>query len=109
MLEALFGSKNRERVLQFLLARGEGYAREIAEFYASSLDPIQKQLEHLEAAGVLVSRRIGRTQLYRFNPRYAFLDELKALLERARLFYPEEEQERLLMKRKRPRRKGKPL
>ena len=109
MLEALFGSKNRERVLQFLSARGEGYAREIAEFYTSSLDPIQKQLERLEEAGVLVSHRIGRTRLYRFNPRYAFLDELTALLERARLFYPQEEQERLLMERKRPRRKGKPL
>ena len=29
MLEAIFGSKNRERVLQFILANDEGYAKEI--------------------------------------------------------------------------------
>jgi len=46
MLESLFGSKNRERVLQFVLANGEGYAKEIADFYDSSVDPIQKQLEN---------------------------------------------------------------
>jgi len=44
-----------------------------------------------------------------FNPRYAFLDELKALLEKARSYYAPEEIERLTMHRKRPRRKGKPL
>jgi predicted transcriptional regulator len=109
MLEALFGSKNRERVLQFILANGEGYAKEIADFYGSSLDPIQKQLEKLEFAGVLVSKSIGRTRLFMFNPRYAFLNELKALLKKARSYYSSEEIEKLTMRRKRPRRAGKPL
>lgn len=109
MLEALFGSKNRERVLQFILANTEGYAKEMADFYSSSLDPIQKQLERLDTEGVLVSRTVGRTRLFSFNPRYVFLDELTALLEKARSFYPPEEIERLTMRRKRPRRSGKPL
>ena len=51
MLEVLFGSKNRERVLQYALANGEGYAKEMADFYGTSLDPIQKQLEKLELGG----------------------------------------------------------
>ena len=109
MLQALLGSKNRERVLQYILARGEGYAKEIADFYGSSLDPIQKQLERLERGGILVSKTVGRTRLFVYNPRYAFKDELRALLERARSFYSPQEQERLLMVRKRPRRTGKPL
>lgn len=109
MLEALFGSKNRERVLQFILANNEGYAKEIADFYSSSLDPIQKQLERLENEGVLISRSVGRTRLFSFSPRYLFLPELTALLEKARSFYPPEEIERLTMSRKRPRRTGKPL
>jgi len=109
MLETLFGSKNRERVLQFILANKEGYAKEIADFYGTSLDPIQKQLEKLEQGGVLVNRTIGRTRLFTFSPRYAFLDELKSLLEKARSYYPAEEIERLTMRRKRPRRTGKPL
>ncbi|MBD3792830.1 MAG: hypothetical protein IE889_01550 [Campylobacterales bacterium] len=32
MLEELFGSKNRERVLQYIFTNGEGYAKEIADF-----------------------------------------------------------------------------
>jgi len=109
MLEAIFGSKNRERVLQFILANGDGYAKEIADFYVTSLDPIQKQLEKLELGGVLVSKKVGRTRLFVFNPRYAFLNELKALLEKAREYYKPEEIEALTMGRKRPRRVGKQL
>ncbi len=109
MLETLFGSKNRERVLQFILANGEGYAKEIADFYNTSLDPVQKQLEKLELGGVLVSKNVGRTRLFMFNPRYAFLDELKSLLSKARSYYEPEEIERLTMRRKRPRRANKPL
>ena len=109
MLEAIFGSKNRERVLQFILANGDGYAKEIADFYGTSVDPIQKQLEKMELGGVMVSKNVGRTRLFVFNPRYAFFSELKALLEKAREFYSPEEKERLMMRRKRPRRAGKPL
>jgi len=66
-------------------------------------------LERLENAGVLVSREAGRTVLYEFNPRYALLEELDALLEKALSFYPEELQEALLKDRRHPRRRGKPL
>jgi hypothetical protein len=109
MIESLVGSINCERVLAFLVARGEGYAREMATFYDSSLLPIQKQLDKLEAGGILVSRTAGRTRLYTFNPRYPLLTELTALLEKAITFYDEELQQRLLLNRRRPRRRGKPL
>ena len=69
----------------------------------------KKQLEKLELGGVLVSHTAGRTRLYGLNPRYPFLKELRSLLEKALSFYPSEERERLLMNRRRPRRRGKPL
>ena len=69
----------------------------------------QKQFEKLESGGVVYSTLAGRTRLYAFNPRYPFLQELKALLEKALSFYPEEEREELLLNRRRPRRQGKPL
>jgi hypothetical protein len=93
----------------FLFARDEGYAREIARFYQTGLDPIQKQLEKLERGGVLVSRTAGRTRLYSFNPRYPFIEELRKLLEKTLSFYPSDVRERLVMNRRRPRRRGKPL
>ena len=109
MLDPLLGSVNRKGTLIFIHARQEGYAREIARFFETNLDPIQKQLDRLELGGVLVSKQVGRTLLYTFNPRYPFLPELKSLLEKALSFYPEEEQEELVMNRRRPRRHGKPL
>jgi len=109
MLEPLLGSTNAERVLLFILARDQGYTREIARFFGADPDSIQKQLVKFEFGGVLASKAEGRTRLYRFNPRYAFLKELKALLNKALLFYPAEEQERLVVFRRRPRRGGKPL
>ncbi|MCQ3936564.1 MAG: ArsR family transcriptional regulator [Chloroflexi bacterium] len=109
MIEVLLGSKNAERVLLYIFTRGEGYAREIASFYNTDLKPIQMQLDKFEKGGVLVSRSIGRTRPYEFNPRYPFLTELKALLEKALSFYPAKEQEELTMNRRRPRAKGKTL
>jgi transposase len=109
MLETILGSIGCERSLVFLIARDEGYAREIARFYSTDLNPIQKQLDKLESGGVLVSRTAGRTRLYSFNPRYPFLEELRALLQKALKFYPDDLQDRLVMSRRRPRRRGKRL
>jgi hypothetical protein len=109
MLEPVLGSVSCECVLMFILAREEGYGREIGRFFNTDLAPIQKQLEKLELGGVLVSRTAGRTRLYEFNPRYPFIEELKGLLEKAMSFYTDEKRERLLMNRRRPRRRGKPL
>jgi hypothetical protein len=108
MLGALLGSVNKERVLVFLRARERGYAREIARFFESPLYPVRKALEGLEAAGVLVSRSVGTTREYEFNPRYAARDELKALVERALALYPQKMRDDLVVVRSRPRRKGKP-
>ena len=60
-------------------------------------------------ADVFVSKSVGRSRLFMFNPRYDFLDELKALLEKARSYYDPKEIEKFIMRRKRPRRAGKPL
>lgn len=109
MLEPLLGTTSKERVLIYLYARERGYAREIAEAFATSVTPIQNQLEALEAAGVIWCEPLGRTRVYALNPRYPFVEELKALLERALAFYPPEEQEWLRDNRRRPRRSGKPL
>lgn len=109
MIEPILGSTNAERVLLYLLARDQGYTREIARFWGSDPDSVQKQLAKLERGGVLSSKLAGKTRIYRFNPRYSFLKELKTLLNKVMSFYAPDEQERLLVVRRRPRRKGKPL
>jgi hypothetical protein len=109
MLHDLIGSVNKERALIFLVARERGYARQIARFFDAPLNPVQKALDGLERSGILVSRAVGNTREYEFNPRYPMRVELRALLEKALSLYPEELQEELVVTRMRPRRKGKPL
>ena len=64
-------------MLMFMLAREAGYATEMARFFKTNLYGLQNQLDRLETGGVVVSRKVGRTRVYTFNPSYAFLDELK--------------------------------
>lgn len=109
MLQPILGSVSSEQALLFMLARGEGYATEIARYFDANLYAIQKQLDKFEMGGILASRTSGRTRIYAFNPRYPFLKELKDLLSKAFEFYPADLKEDLLMVRKRPRRRGKPL
>jgi hypothetical protein len=109
MLAQLLGSVNKEYALVYLAARDRGYAREIARFFNTALDPVQKALDALEAAGVLVSRSVGNTREYEFSPRYPARNELAALLKRALDLYPSQMRDDLLITRTRPRRKAKPL
>ena len=109
MLEPIVGSRSSEQVFIFLVARENGYATEIAKFFDADLYAIQRQLDRLENADVLVSKKVGRTRVFQFNPRYPFLKELKDLLTSVLSYYPDEIQEKLLMNRRRPRKKEKPL
>lgn len=109
MLEALLGSRNKERILVFIYCRKTGYARQIAEFYEIPLTVVINHLKNLEGSNVLFTEIQGRTKLYRFNPRYPFLKELYSLLEKALSFYPENLVQKLQYNRRRPRKTGKPL
>ncbi|MDT3740322.1 MAG: ArsR family transcriptional regulator [Candidatus Kapabacteria bacterium] len=109
MLESLFNSASKEKVLLYVAAREEGYAREIAKYFETELSPIQNQLNKLESGGILVSKSVGKTKVFSFNLRNPFYCELVNLLKKAIEFLPEKEKNDLIIYRKRPRRTGKPL
>jgi predicted transcriptional regulator len=109
MLEAVLGSTSAERVLLFLVAREEGYATEIARTFDTVLSPIQKQLDRMERDGLLVNKVVGRTRVYSINPRFAFKQELEAMVAKAIELSPVKLQETLVLNRRRPRKKSKPL
>lgn len=109
MLEGIFGNATAEKVLLYLEWFDEGYASEIAslfgDMYASQ---VTLQLRRFENAGLLVSQSKGRARIYTWNPRYPFLDEVRALLSKATDFLPKNERQRFTGRRRRPRRAGKP-
>jgi len=109
MLEALFESNKKEKILFYLYTYEEGYAREIARTFQFNLNTVQNQLLNMESQGILYSRLRGKVRLFGFSPRYPFRKELEALLKKAMSFLPEEELKKYYWQRQRPRRTGKPL
>jgi DNA-binding transcriptional ArsR family regulator len=109
MLDELFGNRTAERVMLYLANYRHGYARDIAMTFDTSPSMVQKQLLRLERGSILVSRFVGKTRVFEFNPRWYFVNELLALLQKALAAMPEEENRKYYRKRLRPRRIGKPL
>jgi len=109
MLEGVFGNITIEKILFMLYVYGEGYPLGFAKTFGEPVNRFQQQLRRLENAGIVISRLIGKVRLYTFNPRYPFLEELKALVAKAYEFLPDKEKKAYYTKRTRPRRAGKPL
>lgn len=108
MLEAVFGSLAAERVLLFLHRYERAYGRQIAIAFDMPVSEIQKQLRKLELGGLVVSRMIGRTRVYEWNPRSIAVAPLRALLQVVLENLPPEQRSPYQDGRRRPRRAGKP-
>lgn len=106
-MKGLFGSLSKERILTFIAAREQGYAREIANFWNCPDMPIKREINRLESDGVLVAKQYGRTIVYSMNPRFFLKNELICLLLKIIEAYPPEWKEKLLLNRRRSRAKGK--
>ncbi|MCH8323457.1 MAG: winged helix-turn-helix transcriptional regulator [Proteobacteria bacterium] len=108
-LEELFGNKSAERVLLFMQNYGEGYGREIAKTFGIPQPMVRNQLLKLENAGWLVSRPIGRTRLYSWNPGNPLVKPLRNFLDKSLEAIPEDQTVTFFRQRRRPRKAGKPI
>jgi DNA-binding transcriptional ArsR family regulator len=109
VLEAVFGSAAAEKVLLYLQCYEEAYGREIATTFGLAQSQAQKQLLKLESGGMLVSRLVGRTRVYEWNPRNPLVTPLRKLLQSAIDSLPAADHQRYFRSRRRPRRSGKVL
>lgn len=109
-LETLFGGKAAAKVLLFIENYGDGYASKIAKTYDMPLSEVQKQLTKFEQAGIFVSRKIGPSRVYTWNPRDPALIELQGLLRQTLdKGIPEKTLKQYYRQRQRPRRQDKRL
>ncbi len=109
-LETLLGGRAATKLLLFIENYGEGYASKIAKNFAMPLSEVQKQLSKFENAGILVSRKIGTSRVYTWNPRDPGLKGLRLLLrDTLEKGIPESTLREFYRERQRPRRKGKTL
>lgn len=103
-----FGGWTRTRVLLALRLLEESYPRELARILDAPPSGVLKALRSLELDGLVAGRNVGRTRVFRIDPRYFALDDLNRYL--WRLTEPEDDlRERVSRLRRRPRRTGKAL
>jgi len=101
VLEELFGNATAEKVLLYIEHYGDGYAKAIADTFGISLHMVQRQLARFERAGLLVNVTQGRTRVFLWNPRYAFLAEVRAVLAKALRHLPDAERRKYFSARRR--------
>lgn len=78
----LFRSPEQERLLAelFIFAEGPISLSELASRASTSLGGAHKEVERLEASGLVTSTKVGRTRLIEPDPMSPVFDELRGLL-----------------------------
>lgn len=109
VLEAIFGSRTASIVLLYLENYSSGYASKIAKTYDMPVSVVQDQLRKFESASLLISRNVGRTRVFEFNPRNPTARRLREFLAAELEALPEEIVKEYFRERQRPRRTGKRL
>jgi hypothetical protein len=109
MIDGILGNKTAETIMLHIYHYGESHASGVVNDLGTSLTATRGQLSRFEQAGVLVSKQVGRTTLYSFNPKSPFTKPLKELVRVAYDSIPLKQRELMFKKRRRPRRKGKPI
>lgn len=108
MLDEIMG-KAAQKILLHLFHYGETYASAISKDLSTSLGQVQRGLDRLENAGLLVSKRSGKTRIYTFNPKSAYVKTFRDLVRIEYESIPLSEREKIFSERRRPRRRGKPV
>jgi hypothetical protein len=101
-LDAVFGSRSAAQTLLFLQNYGEGHARRIAATFEVSHTGIQRQLKRFEAEGILVSRMMGNTRVFTWNPRSTTVVNLRRFLEAELERLPDDMTQEYFRQRQRP-------
>ena len=106
MLEKLFGSKARVKILKLFLIHPleKYYIRQLSRDLKLQLNSVRRELENLENFGILTSDAkdisgdkasdggqepaVGQEKkYYRSNPKFILFDEIKALIVKAQILY----------------------
>ncbi len=88
MLEQLFGSKTRVKLLQFLLNNPDKayYLRQLTRNLGGQLNSIRREIENLEKLGIVKIDEISRAKKYfKTNTEFILYPELKALILKSQL------------------------
>ena len=94
MLDHLFGSRTRAKVLRLLLTNPQKsyFVREISRKLREHINSVRRELQFLTAADIITAHGEGQKRYYQANLNYPVYPELKAMLFKAQVM----EERRLL-------------
>ncbi len=81
MIEEVFSSKGRVRILRILSEIGELNISDIARRAGLNYTTTNEHLQVLEEAGIIRHKSFGRIRIYRFNDENARASAIKDLME----------------------------
>ncbi|HVP40856.1 MAG TPA: winged helix-turn-helix domain-containing protein [Candidatus Krumholzibacteriaceae bacterium] len=81
MVEEIFSSKGRVKILRLLVEIGELNISEIARRAGLNYATTNQHLDILEKAGLVLHKSFGRIRIYRLNEDNAYAAAVKSLIE----------------------------
>jgi DNA-binding transcriptional ArsR family regulator len=109
MLETIFGNETVASILLNIYHYEGIHARAIARNMGKVHGGIVQHLDRLEAGGLLVSKEVGRSRVYSFNPKSPYTQPIKQIIQITYDALPVKIKEKLFLERTRPRAKNKPV
>jgi hypothetical protein len=87
MLDQLFGSRTRTKLLKLFLASGDKkfFVREITRLIDERLNSVRRELFNLEKFGLVQSATDGQKKFYFLDNEFVLINELKALFVKSRM------------------------
>ncbi len=88
MLEHLFGSRTRTKILRLFFTKIEGkfFIREIVRIINERINSVRLELENLEKIGFIKSETVDNKKYYSPNTRFPLFNEMKELIIKSRFF-----------------------
>ena len=109
MIETIFGNETTAFILLNLYHYEGIHARAIARNLGKVHGGISQQLDRLESGGLLVSKAVGRTRVYYFNPKSPYTEPVRKILQITYDAMSVKMKEKMFSERGRPRAKNKPV
>jgi DNA-binding transcriptional ArsR family regulator len=94
MAETVMGDGAIERILFAIESYGYISLAMLSKLFNAPINEFNQHLKRLENFGILVSEKGGYIRIYKFNYKYPFLRELRALVKRSIKFLPEKEKQK---------------
>lgn len=87
MLEQLFGSRTRNKLLKLFLENPERqyFVRELTREIGERIHSVRRELDNLTKFGLLTSRHVDQKRYYQVKKSFVLFEELAALIKKSKL------------------------